>query len=336
MTFDIPIVVIFFKRKHKTVQIINRIKEVKPSKLYLISDGARNQEEQKLVHECRVAVEESIDWPCEIIKNYAEENEGVYNRIGLGAKWVLEREEYAIFLEDDNLPEITFFEYCRELLLKYKDDTRIFWICGTNYLGDYKSPNDASYVFTQHMLPCGWATWSNKFLKFYDGNLELYQDKYIRENLKYQYKRSALYKQHNYLIKSEYTRIMNNKRPGSWDYQMAFSIKVNNLLGIAPAKNQIKNIGVDQYSTHGGTSLNNPMTKRLTGMDSFALEFPLKHPLSVMVDGDFDRKTESTITMPLWYVLGIRGAKIIRKVLNISEGVSLSSKLFGLFDKLEK
>lgn len=328
MGFDIPIVLFFFKRKEKTIQIVDRIRRVKPCKIYLISDGPRNEAEKVLVDECRLAVENSIDWPCTIIKNYAEENKGVFNRIGLGAKWVLRREEYAIFLEDDNLPEVTFFYYCRELLLKYKDDSRIFWICGTNYLGEYSPSNNTSYVFTRHMLPCGWATWSDKFLKLYDGELNLYGDRYIRNNLKYQYRSMALYKQQKYLINSEYQRILNNQNPRSWDYQMAFSIRINNVLGIAPVKNQIKNIGVDQYSTHGGTSLNNPMTKRLTGMESFPLEFPLKHPSVVMPDSEFEKRIESIITMPFWYMWGIKGAKVIRKVFNIPESVSLSSKLF--------
>ncbi|MDP4182672.1 MAG: glycosyltransferase family 2 protein, partial [Bacillota bacterium] len=170
--FNVPVTLFFFKRD-KIIQIIDRIREIKPQKLYLISDGPRNDEEEILVNNCRRLVEESINWDCKIIRNYAEQNKGVYDRIGLGAKWVLSMEDYAIFLEDDNLPDLTFFRFCEELLETYKEDTRILWICGTNYLEEYQPKDGASYVFTKHMLPCGWASWSHKFNRFYDGNLDL-------------------------------------------------------------------------------------------------------------------------------------------------------------------
>ena len=142
--FNVPIVIFLFKRYDTVIRILNRIKEINPQKLYLIADGPRNEEEKKLVDNCRKVVEENITWDCEVIRNYTDVNKGVYDRIGKGAKWVFERERTAIFLEDDNLPELTFFDYCRELLEKYQDDKRILWINGTNYLTEYL-PKDGKY-----------------------------------------------------------------------------------------------------------------------------------------------------------------------------------------------
>ena len=121
--FEIPVVLFMFKRRDKTVEILSRISQVKPKKLYLMSDCGRNDEEIRLVLETRKAVEEAIDWDCEIVKNYADKNRGVYEQIGLGAKRILQDEWAAIFLEDDNLPEISFFRFCEEMLKRYKDDT---------------------------------------------------------------------------------------------------------------------------------------------------------------------------------------------------------------------
>ena len=39
-----------------------------------------------------------------------------------------------IFLEDDQIPAVCFFQYCAELLEKYKNDMRIDRICGMNHL----------------------------------------------------------------------------------------------------------------------------------------------------------------------------------------------------------
>ena len=59
----------------------------------MILDGPRNEKEKKQVDECRIAVEKNINWNCEIIKDYANVNKGVFDRIGLGAKWVFTKEE---------------------------------------------------------------------------------------------------------------------------------------------------------------------------------------------------------------------------------------------------
>ena len=147
-SFDIPIALFLFKRSDTVLKIISRIRKVKPTKMYLIGDGPRNEDEEIVINNARNQIIKSIDWPCNIITNFAKKNRGVYKNIVGGAKWVFEKEEMAIFLEDDNLPEVSFFSYCEELLNKYKLDERILWICGTNYLEKYTTKNNESYVFT--------------------------------------------------------------------------------------------------------------------------------------------------------------------------------------------
>ena len=320
--FDIPVVLIIFKRL-KVLEIINRLREVKPSKIYILADNGRNEQEIEECRICREKVEKSLDWGCEIIKNYADSNRGVYANIGIGAQWVFDREKVAIFLEDDNLPELTFFPYCKQMLEKYQDDDRILWVCGTNYLGKTSFENNASYTFTRHMLPCGWASWSNKFKKFYDGdlvaccnedNIDLAKSRYYSKRVAEQYSENWL---------SEYHKIKEGKRPSSWDYQMDFSIKFNDLLGIVPLKNQIKNIGVDGCSAHGGSSFDNIMVKRFCGMDSYPLEFPLIDPEEIKPDMRFEKRTNKIITVPYRYTLKKKLRKLIVKILGINENESL-------------
>ena len=140
--FDIPVALFIFKRSEKAILIINQIAKVAPKRIYLIGDGPRNDSEIKEVELCRKEIESAINWDCEIVKNYADKNRGVYENIAGGAKWVFQREKQAIFLEDDNFPEVTFFDYCKELLEKYESDNRVLWICGTNYLESYH-PEDS-------------------------------------------------------------------------------------------------------------------------------------------------------------------------------------------------
>lgn len=321
--FSVPIVIFLFKRYDTVIRILNRIKEINPQKLYLIADGPRNEEEKKLVDNCRKVVEENITWDCEVIRNYADVNKGIYDRIGKGAKWVFERERTAIFLEDDNLPELTFFDYCRELLEKYQDDKRILWINGTNYLTEYLPKDGSSYMFTRQLLPCGWASWSDKFIENYDGELSLFADDYYKQQLEDTYHNRALYRQQFHSIATTRYKIEHNK-PVSWDFQMAFSVRINSMYGISPCRNQIKNIGVDLHSEHGGSSFRNVMTRRFCGMDSKPLDLPLKHPKAVIPDSEYEHKIENVILWPLRLRIKLKLGYIYKKIFGIDKYDSLT------------
>lgn len=325
--FNIAIGLFIFKRSDKASIIIDQISRIKPNRIYLIGDGPRNLQEVEEVIKCRKTVESHISWDCDVVKYYADCNRGVYDNIAGGAKWILDREPCAIFLEDDNYPEISFFQYCKELLMKYKDDTRVLWICGTNYLSKYQPKDEADYVFTQLMLPCGWASWSHKFARFYDGNLELYRNQTCLERVKYVYKNKVLLAQNLRSWSMESERIERGRKPISWDFQMAYTIRVHNLVGIAPKYNQIKNIGDDDFSTHGHSSMQNEMTRRFCYIDTEELSFPLKHPECVQIDPEFEAKTEKIIIQPLWMrVKSVIGPKI-KKLLGVPQDVSILQRL---------
>lgn len=312
--FDIPVCLFMFQRKDTVLRIIERISHVKPKKMYLISDQGRNEDEKQRVKECREAVENAINWECEIIKDYASENRGVFGNIGMGAMRVFQHEETAIFLEDDNLPEVTFFPYCKEMLERYKENDRIVWVCGTNYLADYSNDTNDSYMFTQHLLPCGWASWKEKFEKYYDAYFSNFNNSVIAR-MKPGYRNNPLYKQQIEVIQRERDRMKNGKPFRSWDYQMCFSIRANDLLGISPAKNQIKNIGVDAFSEHGGVTFADKMTKRFCGMASHPLEFPLKHPATILIDPVYEAKIGNIILYPLDWRIRKPFGKLKRKIL---------------------
>lgn len=317
--FDIPIALFLFKRTEKTVQIVKQIGKVKPRKIYLIGDGPRSKAEEVDVLKCREEVEKQINWNCEIVRYYSKDNRGVYSNIAGGALWVFERESKSIFLEDDNYPSLSFFQYCKELLEKYEDDTRVLWICGTNYMQEYNPMDGSDYVFTKLMLPCGWASWASKFKKFYDGAIRLYRDPCIKMKIKGEYSNKLLYN-HDFLVWEKILNAIDNgRKPNSWDYQMAFALRVNNLYGIAPRCNLIRNIGVDVNSIHGGNSMNNIMTRRFCDIPIKELNFPLKHPKSLLVDNLFERKMEKIIILPFKY--RIRGfvVRIMKKILGINQ-----------------
>lgn len=331
--FDIPVVLFFMKRKENTLKVLSGIEKVQPKKLYLICDGGRTLEEHLKVIECQKAVEEGITWPCEIVKDYAETNRGILDRIGMGAKRVLEKEKSAIFLEDDNYPDETFFYFCEEMLARYYNHTNILWICGTNYLEEF--PSNYSYVFTKHTLPCGWATWSHKYNNVYDGLLKGLDNPFLRNNYKNFYLNKRLEKQKVMFIQNTKKEIDRGNLKISWDHQMTFSLMVNRMYGIAPNVNLIKNIGVDDETTHGGSSMRNIMTRRFCGMNLKTLQFPLIHPPKVIEDNMYEKKVGNIICIPRWYMIGIKGARVLRKIFKSTRGKSYSQVFFN-FGRIRK
>ena len=294
--FDIPVVLIIFRRCDTMPRIIQRLAKVKPRKVYILADEGRNEKEIEQAHECRKTVESLINWDCEVVKNYAEENRGVYRNIGEGAKWVFEREEKAIFLEDDNLPETSFFRYADEMLEKYETAPEVLWICGTNYVTDMNGKE--SYAFTQHLLPCGWASWSTKFLKYYDGELSTFRDEAHKRKFYSSYSNRWLAQWQYQSVRNEVERHERTGRFISWDYQMLWSVRSNGLYGVVPLRNQITNIGVDEFSIHGGNSKNNVMTDRFCEVPSKQLDFPLVHPNEIAINKSDEHQLADIICPP--------------------------------------
>lgn len=324
--FTTPIVLFIFRRCDTVLKIIDRVREVRPTKIYLLSDAGRTAEEKEQVAVARQVIEKSIDWDCTVIKRYAEENIGVLNNIGQGAKWVFSQEERAIFLEDDNLPELSFFRFCDEMLEKYENDNRVLWVCGTNYL----TPNQQegypySYFFSQHMLPCGWASWSNKFLNYYDGMLESLADENALREYRNSYSDKRLFEQQFASLKRTKKLINSNQRKASWDYQMVYSLRVNHMYGIVPVMNQIRNIGADAISEHGGTSLKMEMTSRFCERETYGISFPLSHPPYMFAP--FERELGEYILEPFRYRCAHKIGKILKPVMGLDEADSLKEFL---------
>lgn len=325
--FDVPVCLMFFLRSDKAIQIIDVIRKVKPTKIYLLSDGPRNDEEKVTVKLVRKKIEKAIDWKTKIVKIYNEKNVGVCENIGGGALKVFSKENEAIFLEDDNLPSVSFFYYCRTMLEHFKSNPNVLWINGTNYLADDMGMNNYAF-FTQQLLPCGWASWKDKFINAYDKDLKTFNDKSSLKNFKKSYHDARLYRQEFRNIEKEHERIANGEKASSWDYQMAYSLRSKNMYGIAPSVNLINNIGVDEVSIHGGTTDLNIMTKRFCNVPNFELSYKIEIPSNISIDTEFEYRNGNLILYPIKqrflnyvkrFTKKVFGEKALKKLLAMKE-----------------
>jgi hypothetical protein len=283
-----PVAFFVFKRPETTLRVFSAISKVKPARMLLIADGPRQDREGEADACLRVReIVAKIDWPCEVSRNFSESNLGCGERIISGLNWVFSLVEEAIILEDDCLPDSSFFPFCQELLEKYRGDTRISYISGTNLVESYLNTKD-SYYFSRMGGIWGWATWRSEWRRY---------DRYLSDwqKLKSERMLSEVFCQRKTV--AYWTRIfdaMYDKRgPNTWDYQWLYTGLKNGSLAIVPRVNLIGNIGFGEGATH------------MSGVDSRlrppvqSIEFPLKHPSNFIALSSVDQHFQNLYYLPL-------------------------------------
>ncbi|HBF34405.1 TPA: hemolytic protein HlpA-like protein [Candidatus Sumerlaeota bacterium] len=273
-----PVALIIFNRPETTAQVFERIRQAQPKQLFIIADAPRPDRagEAERCAQAR-AITEQVDWDCTVLRNYAEANMGCKWRPISGISWVFEQVEQAIILEDDCLPDLSFFPYCGELLERYRDNAQVMVINGNSYLPDHCTVQD-SYAFTHLLRSWGWATWRRAWALY---DVEMKQWPAVRDS-------GELEKLFSPTVwhtsKIELERAYDGTYAQAWDYQWHFTILQNHGLCVRPAQNLVANLGVGGGGTH--TTVDHP----LGTYPSHAMEFPLRHPDMVVADVPLDRE----------------------------------------------
>jgi hypothetical protein len=234
-SLETPVIFLIFKRPELTEKVFGQIRAAKPRKLFVVADGPRNEKEKSLCEQAR-AVTEKVDWDCEVRRNYAESNLGCCFRVSSGISWAFEFVETAIILEDDCIPDPTFFSYCRELLNLYRDDTRIMAISGNNFQFG-RQVNNYSYYFSRYNHCWGWATWQRAW-KLFDVDMKLWPQ--IRDNGKLH---NVLDTENEIRYWTKIYDMVSSNVINSWAYRWTFACWIQNGLTILPNQNLVSNVG---------------------------------------------------------------------------------------------
>lgn len=273
---DVAVLILFFNRPEPLSQVFEQIRKARPSKLFLYQDGSRGEKDRQGIDACRKVVEQ-IDWECEVHRSFQEKNQGCDPSNYLSHKWAFSYVDKCIVFEDDSIPSVSFFSFCKELLDKYENDTRISMIAGFNQ--QEITPNISSdYFFTTNFSIWGWASWK-RVIDQWDENYAFLSDK---ENLQLLENviRTRRYRD-DFL-----TMCRHHKESGKAYYETIFhaSILLNNGLCIVPTRNMINNLGAIADSTHFSGSIKTMPHgyRRIFTMKRYDIELPLKHPRYVI------------------------------------------------------
>jgi FkbM family methyltransferase len=239
-----PVLFLIFNRPNTTIQVFEQIRKIKPAHLYVAADGPRDYKfgEKEITDSVKQIVLSGIDWECKVKTLFRDENLGCGKAVSQAIDWFFENVEEGIILEDDTLPDLSFFNYCESMLKKYNDNEQVMHISGCYFFKNYESilPNSPSYYFSKHIHVWGWATWKRAWQNY---SFLIKNFKTENNDLKNYYGRYSKF------WSQVYSETYENKID-TWDYQWMYTVFLNNGIAINPTSNLIKNIGFDEYATH--------------------------------------------------------------------------------------
>lgn len=265
--FDVPILLIAFNRPKYFEQLLIEVKKKKPTKLYIAIDGPRkrNDNDFNCVHEVvRLAKNAQKNMNAKLL--IREKNLGCKEAVATAIDWFFDQVDEGIILEDDCIPNDSFFEFCKVLLSKYRNDTRVMMISGTNFTDDEKIFEAYSYAFGKGACIWGWATWRRAW-DLYEKEMESWpnakKEKLISKTILYsQELADFLSKYFDKVYKAEHT----------WDFQWFYSRFINGL-DIVPTRNMVKNIGFESTATHTKEE-----PEHYKKINQYLLDGKIKHP----------------------------------------------------------
>jgi hypothetical protein len=283
--YQTPILFLIFNRPDCTEKVFEILKQIKPSKLFVAADGPRyDRNEEDLCNRTRSIIS-NVNWECEVVTLFRDKNLGCKDAVSDAVKWFFSKVEYGIILEDDCIPDHSFFKYSEELLIKYKDDERIGMVCGRN---EYSSTNqNDSYSFSTAGSIWGWGSWKRVIENYDENNQELLVDfkQRIYEATLDKFERDRLYHQLKWTLDGSLN---------TWDYQLHALLKFNSMLYIIPKSNLIKNIGFGVDATHTVS------VEQRTHTPVKSLEFPLVHPKWIIPDRKLSKEIVRADSNKIW------------------------------------
>ncbi len=307
---DVPVLLIAYNRENLTQQVVDRLLATKANNVYIAVDGPKASQKQDSEQVARVQeLVSSAPWHGNVSFLFRETNLGCRRGVSEAITWFFGQEQEGIILEDDCVPEDSFFPYCEELLATYRDNPQIGMISGATFFPTSKS-NPESFTFSRYPHIWGWATWKRAWAR-YDAELTGWKSDTAKTTLHKVSGGSKAFVKHWDSLLSK----VDSGDIDTWDYIWSFSLWKNNQLTVLPCRNLVHNAGFGEGATH---TTGSPIS-RLFNPEADRIDFPLEHP--------------KTLTPNTWVeflsrelIMGVHGSamrsllRIVWSVFNLAKG----------------
>jgi hypothetical protein len=313
-----PVAFIIFNRPERTAKVFAAIKAARPQKLFVIADGPR----PSVASDCEKcaaarAMVDLVDWPCQIARRFADTNLGLRRNVSEGLDWVFDQAERAIILEDDCLPDASFFPFCEELLTRHAHDGRVAAISGTNLDPVHNIPaGQESYYFSRFCHIWGWATWRRAW-RLCDH--EMKQWPALRQAGWLATRMDNPTSENYWRRHFDDSRAQKRDGLNTWDVAWLFSCWRHEMVSIVPRTNLVANIGFGVEAAHTTTAT------RATHVPIAPLAFPLRHPKDRDVNIAADRRIQK------WFFEGITPAQHLYWKLRLPLPIRFARRVRRLF-----
>lgn len=276
---DIAVLCIFFARPEQFAKSFEQVRKARPRVLLLWQDGPREGRPDDIenIMKCR-EIADNIDWECEVHRNYHDKNMGCDPSTFYSHKWAFSIVDKCIILEDDIVPSETFFPFCKELLDKYENDTRVDRICGQTLYGGIPDKR-YSYFFGRSGSSWGWASW-RRVAETWEEDYGFINDDYYVDLARHRF--------NNKRFEKSVAKIKQRQKEGIpyWENIIGFRTTIHSGLVIYPRVNMVENVGTSANATHAPDDIAE-LPKEIQQMfitRAEDIEFPLQHPPYVIED----------------------------------------------------
>lgn len=255
-----------FNRPELTAKVLNQISLAWQGPVVVLCDGPRSDNETDKVN-CSLVREVCVSFSkkMELEFVFHDQNKGLKNSIVFGLGYGFSKFEELIILEDDCLPDESFFPFCLELLKRFETNLEIGMIQAGNHLGAAGLKLDSDYYLSDRPKIWGWATWKSRWEGF-DPDMNSWFQRVDKE---------AFLESHGFRgknLKRQLSTMAKANLIDTWDYQWVYHLWNKNMLSIAPRINLVRNLGFGDQATH------TVFVSHLAELESSSLTFPLRHP----------------------------------------------------------
>ena len=277
MTLHSCVALFVYNRRTYLPAILERIRSVHPTKLYVFGDGPKDDPADRARCAAVRNLVTEIQWPFPVQLTFTPTNVGIYRRFVSGIDEVFTHEGRAIFLDDDIELSQSFFTYCDWLLALYERQSRVAMISGVNPLSNWPTAG-ATCFFSKLGNAQAWATWRRAWC-FFSGARDLWSRPETRAAIAEFLGDEQLFTWRAAIYERATEREVDN-----WDYQWALARHARHALCAVPAKNLVVHRGRGQMAAH---------LKTRNVLDAIAerheITPPFRAPATLTADDGFDR-----------------------------------------------